>query len=535
MEPDFLWWRDGVIYQIYPRSFKDSNHDGIGDLNGILQKLDYLRDLGIDAIWLSPIYLSPDVDYGYDVQNYYEIDPKFGSMDDFDNLLETAHAKGIRIILDLVLNHTSDQHDWFQQSRIAKDNPFRDWYIWKDKNKFGGVPNNWQSRFGGSGWEWDERTNQYYFHFFYKEQPDLNWSNPKVQKAILEMIDYWLKKGVDGFRLDVFNAFFKSEGFENNPPKLGLAGFDRYYHQYDIDQPELKPFLAKLRDLLDMYPEKYAVGESFETSTQIAASYISEQGLHATFDFSFLKNRFTAKGFHQSIQNWENLLQDHKWPNYVLNNHDVSRSASRYEKNDKDERLKVLAAMILTLRGTPFLYYGEEIGMRDIPVRSKSEVKDPIGKHYWPFYKGRDGCRSPMQWDSTPNAGFSDNDPWLPVNENYHYRNVIVQKEQSDSLLNFYRKLIQIRKNTPALRNGMYLPLTYEPQRLLAYMRKTNDQEVIIALNFSKRRIGFIVSFTIINQNWSLLFSNKRDKVPGILDRKIILEPFEVLLMINNR
>jgi len=535
MESDFLWWRDGIIYQIYPRSFMDSNQDGIGDLNGILQKLEYLSELGIDAIWLSPIYLSPDIDFGYDVQNYYQIDPKFGSMEDFDLLLETAHKKGIHIILDMVLNHTSDQHEWFIQSSSGKDNPYRDWYIWKDKSKAGGVPNNWQSRFGGSGWEWDEKSNQYYFHFFYKEQPDLNWNNPNVQNAILNMIEFWLKKGVDGFRLDVFNAFFKSESFANNPSKFGLAGFDRYIHKYDIDQPALIPFLAKLRNLLDAYPNKYAVGESFETSSEKAASYVSDVGLHATFDFSFLKNRFNAKEFHVSIQNWEKLLQDQKWPNYVLNNHDVPRSATRYEKNDKDERLKILAAMMLTLRGTPFLYYGEEIGMRDIPIRKKSDVKDTIGLHYWPFYKGRDGCRSPMQWDSTQYAGFSPHEPWNPVNNNYRYRNVKQQAEEKDSILNFYKTIISIRKNTPALQKGMYLPLTYEPQRLMAYMRKTNDQEVIIALNFSKRRIGFIISFSIINQEWSLLFSNKRDKIPKILDRKIILEPFEVLIMIHNR
>lgn len=535
MDQDFLWWRDGIIYQIYPRSFMDSNQDGIGDLNGIIQKLDYLQDLGVDAIWLSPIYLSPDIDFGYDVANYEEIDPKFGSMMDFEKLLDAAHAREIHVIMDLVLNHTSDQHPWFQQSKSSKENPYRDWYIWRDKNKNGSFPNNWQSRFGGSGWEWDEKTGQYYFHFFYKEQPDLNWNNPKVQDEILRMMDFWLKKGVDGFRLDVFNAFYKSQGFENNPPKLGLAGFDRYHHKYDIDQPELIPFFSRMRKLLNSYPDRYSVGESFETSTQKAASYISENGLHATFDFSFLKNRFNAKGFYRSIHQWETLLQDQKWPNYVLNNHDVIRSASRYTRNEKDERNKVLAAMMLSLRGTPFLYYGEEIGMRDIPVKKKSEVKDPIGRHYWPFYKGRDGCRSPMQWDESLNAGFSLGVPWLPVHENYRFRNVESQLKQSDSILNFYKKLISIRKKTPALQKGMFIPLTYEPRRMLAFMRKTNDQEVVIAINFSNRRVGFVVSFSIIRQNWALLFSNKRNELPEIKDRKIVLEPYETLFMIQDQ
>ena len=531
MDKDFLWWRDGVIYQIYPRSFKDGNNDGIGDLAGITQKLDYLVDLGIDAIWLSPIYLSPDFDFGYDVADYQRIDPKFGTMDDFENLLQNAHSRGIRLIMDLVLNHTSNQHLWFQQSSSSKDNPYRDWYIWRDKSKSGGVPNNWQSRFGGSGWEWDEKTQQYYFHLFFKEQPDLNWNNPKVHSAILEMIEFWLQKGVDGFRLDVFNAYFKSQRFENNPVKLGLAGFDRYQHLYDINQPEMLSFLSKLRILLNSYPESYSAGETFETSTQMAASYISENSLHATFDFSFMKNRFKADGFYKSIQNWESLLQDKKWPNYVLNNHDVPRSATRYIRGEKDDRLKILAAMLLTLRGTPFVYYGEEIGMRDIPVTRKSDVKDPVGKHYWPFYKGRDGCRSPMQWEETQYGGFSDVEPWMPVHENFVFRNVKSQLENPDSLLNTYRKLIEIRKNTIALQKGMYLPLTFEPKRLLAYMRKTSDHEVVVALNFSNRRVGFVVSFSILNQNWSLLYSNKRDQKPKIIDRKITLEPNEILLL----
>ena len=368
MKEDFLWWRDGVIYQIYPRSFADSNNDGIGDLPGINNKLDYLKDLGVDAIWLSPIYPSPDVDFGYDVADYRGIDPKFGTMDDFDVLLESAHNRNIHVILDLVLNHTSDQHPWFKQSRQSLDNDFRDWYMWHDAKKNGAVPNNWQSRFGGSGWEWDETTKQYYFHMFFKEQPDLNWRNPLVRKNILDMMDFWLGKGVDGFRLDVFNAYFKDPSYKNNPFKPGLPGFDRQAHIHDIDQPEMMPLLAEMRSLLDSYPERYVVGETFEATTARAASYSGENALNATFDFSFLENGFKAKGFYNSIHQWENLLKDHTWPNYVLNNHDVTRSASRYVRGENDARLKVLAAMLLTLRGTPYMYYGEEIGMRDIKI-----------------------------------------------------------------------------------------------------------------------------------------------------------------------
>ncbi len=531
MTTDFLWWRDGVIYQVYPRSFMDSNGDGIGDLPGITQKLDYLQALGIDAIWLSPIYPSPDVDFGYDVADYEGIDPKFGNMQDFEHLLEQAHQREIHIILDLVLNHTSDQHTWFEQSRSSRDNPFRDWYLWKDARTGGGVPNNWQSAFGGSGWEWDANTSQYYFHMFYKQQPDLNWQNPAVQDAILKMVEFWLKKGVDGFRLDVFNAFFKSPSFQNNPFKLGRRGFERQQHIHDIDQPELIAWLQRFRSLLDSYPQRYSVGETFEATPEKAAYYSGENVLHAAFDFSFLKNRFYPAGFYHAIQRWENALQGRSWPNYVLNNHDVIRSASRYTRRENDSRLKVLAAMLLTLRGTPYLYYGEEIGMRDIPIKNRDEVLDPVGKRYWPFYKGRDGCRSPMHWNASTNAGFSNHAPWLPVHENFQWRNVDVQKDDPNSLLNFYKQLISLRKRTQALKSGMYLPLTFDPRRILAYMRKLEDETVLVALNFSRRRIGLVVSTSILHQKWQMLLSNRREDVPDFRDRKIILEPYEVLLL----
>ncbi len=531
MAEEFLWWRDGVIYQIYPRSFADSNNDGIGDLDGITAKLDYLEDLGVDAIWLSPIYPSPDVDFGYDVADYRGIDSKFGDMSDFDLLLESAHEHNIRIVMDLVLNHTSDQHPWFKESRKSKENPKYDWYMWHDGNLNGGVPNNWQSRMGGSGWAWEETRNQYYFHMFFKEQPDLNWRNPQVRKNILDMMDYWLTKGVDGFRLDVFNAYFKDPLYRNNPFKLGLPGFERQLHIYDIDQPEMMPLLAEMRNLLDSYPERYIVGETFMASPGRAASYSGPNALNATFDFSFLENRFRANGFHRSINRWESLLKDHTWPNYVLNNHDVPRSASRYVRGEDDARLKVLAAMLLTLRGTPFLYYGEEIGMRDIKINKKAEVKDPVGRHYWPFYKGRDGCRSPMQWNGQMNGGFSEHSPWLPVHENYIYRNVENQKQNPDSLFHFYRRLLKIRKENAALQKGMYQPLTFDPRRLLAYVRQTSDQIVLIALNFSRRKVGLVISSSLLRHDWELLISTHRDQLPQIEDRRIKLEPYEVLVI----
>lgn len=530
---DFLWWRDGVIYQIYPRSFMDSTGDGIGDLSGITTKLDYLEDLGIDAIWLSPVYPSPDIDFGYDISDYRDIDQKFGGMSAFDEFLEQAHDRKIRVVMDLVLNHTSDQHHWFQQSRSSKNNEYRDWYIWKGKNSANKKPNNWQSRFGGSGWEWDPLTEEFYFHMFAKEQPDLNWRNPKVQIEILDMIKFWLDKGVDGFRLDVFNAYFKDMKFRNNPFQPGLAKFDQQKHIHDIDQPEMLDFLKNFRELLDSYPERYSVGETFLGNFQTASRYMGDEALHAAFEFSFLNSRFRPSALYRAIHQWENELSQKGWPSYVLNNHDVIRSATRYTRSEEDDRLKVLAALILTLRGTPFLYYGEEIGMRDVPVLKKSDVLDPVGRKFWPFYKGRDGCRSPMQWNGDKFAGFSTQKPWLPVHGNYLWRNVEAQEKDENSLLIFYKRLLHLRKSNPVLQNGMYIPLTYDPQKLLAYIRQNNQQTALIALNFSKKEVGLVLSSQLLREDWILLISNKRDSLPLINDRKIILAGYEVLILLS--
>lgn len=530
---DFLWWRDGVIYQIYPRSFMDSNNDGIGDLPGITKKLDYLADLGIDAIWLSPVYPSPDADFGYDISDYCEIDEKFGGMKAFNEFIHQAHSRNIKVIMDLVINHTSDQHSWFQQSRSSKTNEYRDWYIWKGKSERNKLPNNWQSRFGGSGWEWDPTTEEFYFHMFAKEQPDLNWSNPKVVEAILDMIKFWLEKGVDGFRLDVFNAYYKDEKFRNNPFKLGLPKFDQQKHIYDIDQPQMFHFLKEFRALLDSYPERYAVGETFMGDFKTSAHYMGNNALHAAFEFSFLNSRYKPANFYQAIQQWEDELAQVGWPCYVLNNHDVIRSASRYTKSEDDGRLKVLATLMLTVRGTPFMYYGEEIGMRDIPINKKSDVLDPVGRVFWPFYKGRDGCRSPMQWNADKNAGFSKEIPWLPVHDNFPWRNVAKQTNDPQSLLNFYKKLLKIRKEYPVFQNGMYMPLTYDPKKILAYIRQSNDQIALIALNFNKKEVALVLSSQLLKDDWKLLISNKRDTVPKIFDRKITLFGNEAMVLLK--
>ena len=482
-----LWWRDGVIYQIYPRSFQDTNQDGIGDLPGIIEKLDYLQDLGVDAIWLSPIYPSPDVDFGYDVSDYRAIDPKYGSMRDFDALVKQAHKRKIHIVLDLVLNHTSDQHPWFVDARSSRDSKYRDYYIWKDPRN-GKKPNNWLSVFGGSGWEYDDATGQYYFHHFYKEQPDLNWRNPLVRKEMLDVFRFWLEKGVDGFRLDVFSAYFKHADFPDNPRKLiGLRPHDRMRHIYDTDQPEMIPLLHEIRSLLDQYPERYAVGETYMGTYQKAAQYCGDDLLHAAFSFEeFLGNSWKASTFLKAIKAWETILENKCWPNYVLNNHDVIRSASRYTKGQDDSRLKVAAAMLLTLRGTPFLYYGEEIGMREGKFK-KDEIQDPVGKYYYPFYKGRDGCRTPMQWDDSPNAGFSSAQPWLAANPDHPMRNVQQQTADPHSLLNFYKDLLRVRKDHVALMRGDFEAATQMPANTLVYFRCVQEEQIMVALNFDAK------------------------------------------------
>ncbi|MCG2785849.1 MAG: alpha-glucosidase [Anaerolineae bacterium] len=499
MTDPYLWWRDGVIYQIYPRSFADSNNDGLGDLPGITARLDYLVHLGIDAIWLSPFYPSPDVDFGYDISDHCDVDPRFGTLSDFDDLVREAHRRNIRVVLDLVLNHTSDQHPWFVESRSSRENPKRDWYMWQPPSvashflkKVGavkGTPNNWQSIFGGGGWEYDQKTGEYYFHMFVKEQPDVNWRNPKLRQAQLDVVRFWLGRGADGFRLDVFNAYFKDEALRNNPPKFGLRSFDRQKHVYDIDQPEMIPLLNELRVLLDASPEKYAVGETFLASPARAASYCGPGKLHAAFNFDFTLRPYNPAAFREAIEKWDGSAGEQVWPNYVLSNHDQPRSATRYCRGEDDRRARVVMALLLTLRGTPFLYYGEEIGMRDISL-ARHEILDPPGKYYWPFFKGRDGCRSPMQWDATSNAGFSAAKPWLKVHPNYPQRNAAAQQADPDSLFNLTRALIALRRDHPALRGGK-LAFLDAPNGVLAYTRTDQDEKLTVVLDFEGKNPGF--------------------------------------------
>jgi alpha-glucosidase len=495
---EYLWWRDGVIYQIYPRSFLDTNGDGFGDLPGITSRLDYLADLGVAALWLSPIYPSPDADFGYDVADHTAIDSRYGTLADFDMLVQEAHRRGLRVILDAVLNHTSDQHPWFRESRSSRDDPKRDWYTWRLQ------ANNWVSVFGGSAWQHDPATGEYYYHMFAPQQPDLNFNNPAVQEAQLGVLRFWLERGVDGFRLDVFNTYFEHPDLPDNPRSmLARIGLPLQQHPNEADQPALLPFLREMRALLDRYPGRYLVGETFG-GAKTAARYVADDLLHAAFSFDFttLGSGFPFDRIKAAALGWpfnprwlmERILRRESifsggWPTTVLSNHDLPRAAGRYSGGESDALARLAMALLLTLRGTPFMYQGEEIGMRDVRLR-RHEIMDPPGRRYWPFYKGRDGCRAPFQWSGGPQAGFTAGTPWLRVHPDYRERNVLAQKSSPDSLYNFTRQLIGLRQLHPALQEGDLIALAAS-RDVLAYRRQSEAETISVAMNFSKRPVDY--------------------------------------------
>ena len=541
------WWQEAVVYQIYPRSFQDSNGDGVGDIPGIIERLDYLNDgtpdsLGVDAIWLSPIYPSPMFDFGYDISDYSSIDPVFGTMDDFKRLLKEAHKRNIKIIMDLVINHTSHLHPWFIESSSSRDNPKRDWYIWKDPHyDMTGrrvPPNNWLGMFGGKGWKWHEQTQQYYFHSFLSQQPDLNWRNPNVKEAVFHMIKEWLDLGVDGFRLDVINYIFKDDQFRKNPVQcLKLARpYDRQRHVYDRDrQPELSAFLSDLRKLLESYDgDRTSVGEiQVEDHTKVkhvGSCVGGSDQLHMAFNFAYFFTHWNAEEFRKRIQEWDSACQlqapEGGWPTYTLSNHDYKRHISRFtplaskifgQGNEEVaiSRAKLAALMVLTLRGTPFLYYGEEIGMRQEPV-PRPHIVDPVGLRFWPFHPGRDGCRRPMAWngDKTDGGGFTtatgkptrdnaaeqpppeqpfttEKKPWLPLSRHLDAINVADQMKYPSSLLSFYKKCIWFRRQDQTLRKGdqhIMNEVQGIPKGVLAFVREYKTGKRLILLNFTNRK-----------------------------------------------
>ena len=542
--PDDDWWQAGVVYQIYPRSFADANGDGVGDLPGITGHLDHLgRDgLGIDAIWLSPIFPSPGLDLGYDVADHAAIDPLFGSMVDFEALVEAAHRRGIKVILDLVMNHTSDQHAWFRASRTDPSGPYGDWYLWRDsagRDRRGRPrpPNNWLSWFGGSGWTWDEGRGQFYFHKFLAEQPDLNWRNPAVPEAQLAMVRGWLDRGVDGFRLDVFNTFYKHADFVANP-RAGLRrqAWDRQRHVYDQNQPELVTFLARFRAEVDARPGRMTVGELFGGGAETAASFATDR--HLIFDFVLLERPWSASAFGAAIERVEGAFGPVRWPTVVLSNHDRPRHASRLARelgaDQRDAVAKAAAVILLTLRGTPFLYYGEELGLGDINV-PRAEAIDPPARRaslLFPWWN-RDGCRSPMPWTSAPNAGFTAPGvrTWLPIAPDAATRNVAVQAADPESVLATYRRLIRTRRSLAALRTGTYRRVEADHRDVLAWIREAAGEEVLIVVNFAPRPIVAALGADAGSGEWTRVDGTHLEAGPPIrVDRRVALRPLEAVI-----
>lgn len=499
------WWKSGAIYQIYPRSFKDSNNDGVGDLQGILESLDYFAGtegaLGVEALWLSPVYPSPQADFGYDISDYCAIDKVYGDIDVFRRLLAECHRRGLKLVLDLVVNHTSDQHAWFLESLSSKENPRRDWYIWRDPID-GEPPNNWVSPFGTSAWTMDRGTGQYYLHTFLPQQPDLNWRNSEVQEAVLDVMRFWLDIGVDGFRLDVFNAWFKDAKLRSNPRTSNPLGLLYKYigqrHIHDRDQPEMLPMLARMRELLESYGqrglgERMFVGETLDEGRfDLAARYFGqkEDGLNLVFNFDLLRSPWKAATIRAAIERWSGAVPPWAWPSWVLSNHDVVRHASRHADGPERLRGRMAAVLLTTLRGTPFLYQGEEIGMREARIPF-SRIQDPPGRRFWPFYRGRDGCRTPMPWNGTSSGGFSKAEPWLPMEPSFKVRNIEVQQGDPDSLFHVYRRCLALRRAHVSLRDGDFSLIDFQREALVGWSRSHQEEKALVVLNFSKSPVSF--------------------------------------------
>ena len=565
------WWESAVFYQIYPRSFADGNGDGIGDFQGMISKLDYLAALGIDAVWLSPHYPSPQLDVGYDIADYTGVNPEYGTLDEFKAFLSGLHQRGIKLILDLVLNHTSWEHPWFLESQSSRDNPKRDWYIWKN-GKNGGPPNNWVSTFGGSAWEYDESTNQYYYHFFFNNQPDLNWRNPEVKQAMFDAVRFWLDLGVDGFRLDAIGTIFEDPDLTDHtatmsqeelyaklaPFFFGTAtpeliaereaiekGFETL-HQYQVDQPGLHELMQDLRKLIDEYEDRMLVGE-----TQEPAFYGNGSNeLHQTFNFHLVTSEKLTP---QMIIDNQNMrlgeCPEGSWPANTFNNHDGARLMSRLGGDKPAKSLaRLYAALLMTLKGTPYLYNGEEIAMSNYLIEDVTLIRDNVALFYKSLMEkglgmspeeagkicgqlSRDVCRTPMQWENAPNGGFSPAGitTWLPVNPNYKEGiNVAEQENDTDSHLNFYRELIALRKSTPALQTGDYTAIGQQQKETLSFLRMLDGTTVMVVLNFSEKSQN--VDFSQLAKQAKTLYSSNGKNGETVSLDKVTLEPFGILI-----
>ena len=513
------WWQREALYQIYPRSFRDTNGDGIGDLAGITAQLPYLADLGVGAVWLSPIFPSPMADFGYDIENYTDVAPLFGSLEDFDALLAEAHGRGLKVLLDLVPNHTSDQHPWFRNSRRSRDDAQRDWYIWRDPAPDGGPPNNWLSEFGGSAWQYDEGTGQYYYHAFLAQQPDLNWRNSAVRAAMHDVMRFWLGRGVDGFRVDVIWHLIKDDQFRDNPPnplyRDGRPPHERLLPLYTTDRREVHGVIAGMRKVVDEFDDRVLIGEIYLPFDRLVSYYGPDlQGANLPFNFALLFATWDARAIEQLIADYEAALPAGGWPNWVLGNHDRPRIASRVGR----AQARIAAMLLLTLRGTPTIYYGDEIGMTQVAI-APDEVRDPFERNVPGIGVGRDGCRTPMQWSAGAYAGFSTAAPWLPLAPDFRSRNVENQRADPASLLNLHRRLLTLRRARPALSAGRYVPVAASGD-LLLYARELDRDRVLVALNLGAEPVN--VRTETVPLHGTLLVSSHGDRdgetVDGALD-----------------
>lgn len=549
-----VWWKESVVYQIYPRSFKDSNNDGIGDLNGIIEKLDYLKELGIDVIWLSPVYQSPNDDNGYDISDYQQIMKEFGTMKDFDNMIEQAHKRGIKIMMDLVVNHTSDEHRWFIESKSSKNNPYRDYYIWRD-GKNGKEPNNWGSCFGGSAWQYDKTTDMYYLHLFSKKQPDLNWDNPKVRDEIFSMMAWWCEKGIDGFRMDVISMISKDKNLPDGEGN-GLYGD---FSPYVINGPHVHDYLQQMnKEVLSKY-DLITVGETSGVTVDEAKKYASEDGteLNMVFQFEHMdldggesfkwnKRKIDLIELKKVLSKWQKELEGKAWNSLYWNNHDQPRIVSRLG-NDIDTYREISAKMLATclhmMQGTPYIYQGEELGMTNMSFESIDDFRDIESINAYNEltsnkiinkddmmeflrYKSRDNARTPMQWDNTPNAGFTEGKPWICVNPNYTKINAQEQIKREDSVFNYYKQLIKLRKQNPIIVYGTYDLFLADDPNLYIYTRTYENDKLLIVCNFTDKE----VSFDLPNEfkNSSVLISNYKHS--NIFENSI-LKPYEAVVL----
>lgn len=550
------WWKESVVYQIYPRSFYDSNGDGIGDLGGITEKMDYLKELGIDVIWLSPVYESPNDDNGYDISNYQGIMKEFGTMEDFDRMLDAAHTHGIRIVMDLVVNHTSDEHPWFIESRKSKDNPYRNYYIWKDP-KDGDVPNNWGSCFGGSAWKYDETTQMYFLHMFSQKQPDLNWENDTVRSEVFQMMDWWCQKGIDGFRMDVISMISKDQNFPDG--QLKKTGYGDY-GPYVCNGPRVHEYLQEMNQKVLSKYNLLTVGECAGVTVDEAKKYANLEGseLNMVFQFEHMdldggetfkwnEQKICLTDLKATLSKWQNELYGKAWNSLYWCNHDQPRIVSRLG-NDSDKYREISAKMLATclhmMQGTPYIYQGEELGMTNVPFQSLDDFRDiesinayheytqsgqiaPEDMMRYLHYKSRDNARTPMQWNNTANAGFTTGTPWIMVNPNYPKINAKEQVERPDSIFHYYQKLIKLRKAHEIIVYGSYQLLLPDDPNLYVYTRELAEEKLLVICNFTDTRQSFTLPSDWNSDQMHCLIANYPERVP---EKQMLLNPYEALV-----